>query len=118
MSDFEANYEKILEVLNEVEPKSNFWHPIRLPKLTDKELISISLTSEYMRIDREYQLFRTLPYILLSRIKRSIYNRRRRKFLPFIERIRERLSDRFNEFEDCFIVDSLQALQKLTFKNM
>ncbi len=107
MHNFGANYEKILEVLNQVEPKSNYLYQIRRPKLTDKELVAINLTSEYMGIDSEHQLFRTLPNILLSKIERSVYNRRKRKLFPFIEQIREKLSNRFNKFEDYFIIDSM-----------
>ncbi|MCL6219286.1 IS982 family transposase [Zunongwangia pacifica] len=107
MHNFQTNYDKILKVLNTIEPKSNFLHQIRKPKLTDKELIAINLTSEFMSIDSEYQLFRLLPEKLLAKIERSVYNRRRRRLFDAIELIREQLSNFFNEFEDCFIVDSM-----------
>ncbi len=55
---FKANYDKILDILNENEEKSNFLQQIRLPKLTDKELTTVNLTAEYMGVDSEYQLFR------------------------------------------------------------
>ncbi|MGB1248570.1 MAG: IS982 family transposase, partial [Chitinophagales bacterium] len=61
MHNFEANYDIILEVLNKIEDKSNFLRQIRKPKLSDKELIAINLTAEYMGIDSECQLFRILP---------------------------------------------------------
>ncbi len=48
MHNFKANYDKILDILNEIEEKSNFLQQIRLPKLTDKELIAVNLTAEYM----------------------------------------------------------------------
>jgi hypothetical protein len=51
---------------------------VRQPKLSDKELIALSLTAEYLCIDSEYQLFRMLPFSLKSRIERSVYNRRRK----------------------------------------
>lgn len=107
MHNFQTNYDKILEVLNTVEPKSNFLHQIRKPRLTDKELIAINLTSEFMDVDSEHQLFRLLPDKLSSKIERSVYNRRRRKLFDTIELIRKQLSNFFNEFEDCFIVDSM-----------
>ncbi|SFU56418.1 hypothetical protein SAMN05216480_107142 [Pustulibacterium marinum] len=107
MHNFQTNYDKILEVLNTIEPKSNFLHQIRKPRLTDKELISINLTSEFMSIDSEHQLFRLLPEKLAAKIERSVYNRRRRRLFEAIELIREQLSSFFNEFEDCFIVDSM-----------
>ncbi len=48
MHNFKANYDKILDILNEVEEKYNFLRQIRLSKLTDKELIAVNLTAEYM----------------------------------------------------------------------
>lgn len=107
MHNFKANYEKILEVLNTIESKSNFLFQIRTPKLTDKELIAINLTSEYMSIDSEHQLFRILPSELLGKIERSVYNRRKRKLFSFIEQIRIKLSEAFNEFEDYYLIDSM-----------
>ena len=107
MHNFQANYDKILEILNKFESKDYFLSQIRIPKLSDKELIAINLTSEYMGIDSECQLFRILPSPLNSKIERSVYNRRKRKLFAFQERIRVKLVSVFNEFEDCFIVDSM-----------
>ena len=61
MHNFQANYDKILQVLNSIEPRNSFLTQIRKPKMSDKELISMNLTSEYMGIDSETQLFRILP---------------------------------------------------------
>ncbi len=60
-----------------------------------------------MSVDREHQLFRILPVELLDKIERSVYNRRKRKLFPFIEQIRVKLSDLFNEFEDYYLIDSI-----------
>ena len=67
----------------------------------------MNLTSEYMGIDSERQLFRLLPPSLCERIERSVYNRRKRKLFPFIELIRLRISEEFNRFEDVYVVDSM-----------
>jgi len=108
MHNFTANYEKILEVLKELEFKSeNFLSQIRKPKLTDLQVIAINLTSEYMSIDSEYQLFRILPIEIKTLIDRSVYNRRKRKLFIYLEDIRKRLSDKFNDSEQYFIVDSM-----------
>lgn len=108
MHNFTANYEKILEVLKKLEFKSeNFLTQIRKPKLTDLKVIAINLTSEYMSIDSEYQLFRILPIEIKSLIDRSVYNRRKRKLFIYLEDIRKRLSDKFNDTEQYFIVDSM-----------
>ena len=107
MHNLEANYHKILEVLTILELKSNFLNQYRFPKLSDKELIALNLTSEYLGIDSEYDLFRKLPPTLSSKIERSVYNKRKRKLFPHMESLRAKIAARFNEFENCFIVDSM-----------
>ncbi|TSD99908.1 IS982 family transposase, partial [Aquimarina algiphila] len=74
MHNFQANYDKILKVLKGLDSKMGYLHQIRKPKLRDKELIAIDLTSEYMSIDSECQLFRILPSNLSAKIERSVYN--------------------------------------------
>jgi hypothetical protein len=108
MHNFRANYEKILEVLKGLEFESeNFLSQIRKPRLTDLKVIAINLTSEYMSIDSEYQLFRILPVEITSLIERSVYNRRKRKLFVYMERIRKLLAEKFNSTEKYFVVDSM-----------
>lgn len=107
MNDFKANYDKILEVLKLITKKESFLTQIRTPKLKDIELIAMNLTSEYLSIDSECQLFRVIPENLHSKIERSVYNRRKRKLFSAIEFIRKQLSEKFNVFEKYFIVDSM-----------
>lgn len=107
MHNFQANYDKIFEILNKIEKLNSFIVQIRKPKLSDKELIAINLTAEYMGIDSECQLFRILPSNLKNRIERSVYNRRKRRLFEAHNKIRLKLSNYFNEFEDYFIVDSM-----------
>jgi len=81
MHNFTANYEKILEVLKELELDSeNFLYQIRKPKLTDLRIIAINLTSEYMSIDSEHQLFRILPSKLAT--YRSKCLQQKKGYLP------------------------------------
>ena len=107
MNNFKANYDKILEVLLRVTKREQFLKQKRKPKLTDIELIAMNLTSEYMSIDSECQLFRVIPDDLKSKIERSVYNRRKRKLFFAIEIIRKQLSMEFNAYENYFIVDSM-----------
>jgi hypothetical protein len=107
MNNFSESYEKIFEVLSSFSSKTNFRNQIRTPRLSDLELIALNLTSEYLSIDSELQLFRVLPTHLTDRIERSVYNRRKRALYPELEALREKLSDKFNAFEDYFIVDSM-----------
>lgn len=107
MNNFGSNYDKILEILKSITEKESFLTQIREPKLKDIDLIAMNITSEYMSIDSECQLFRVIPEFLSSKIERSVYNRRKRKLFTAMEFIREKLSQRFNEFEDYYIVDSM-----------
>ncbi len=104
MNNFHANYVKILDILQQVEKKKSFLHQIRQPKLSDIELIAI--TVEYMSIDSEYQLFRVLPVELSMLIERSVYNRRKLRLLFHREQIRKQLAAKIS-FSDYYIADSM-----------
>jgi hypothetical protein len=75
--------------------------------MSDLDVISLSLTAEYMGIDSENHLFRTLPKFFTQKIERTVYNRRRRRLMNFTNQIRMKLFQTFNEFEDCFVVYSM-----------
>jgi len=107
MNNLNANYERILEVLQKISKDQLLAYQRRQPKMSDLELISLNLTAEFMGIDSENDLFRKLPKTISSKIERSVYNRRRRKLVSYIDNIRLKLASRFNEFEDYFIVDSM-----------
>lgn len=107
MHNFQTNYDKILKVLKELDSKMDYLHQIRKPKLRDKELIAIDLTSEYMGIDSECHLFRVLPSFLFNKIERSVYNRRKRKLFSFRELLRKKLAIKLNQSQYCYIVDSM-----------
>lgn len=108
MHNFQANYDKILEVLRENIYSSTFAHQNRKPKLSDIEIVAIDLTAQYMSIDSEHQLFRILKSIGFENIiDRTVYNRRKRRLVNYMEQIRVVISEKFNEFEDYFIIDSM-----------
>jgi len=79
---------QILTLLHSIEPNDNFLNQIRQPKLTDKELLSLSLAAESLGIDSEHFLFKQLPSEVRCRIERSVYNRRVRKLSLKLEEIR------------------------------
>ncbi|MDO6676578.1 IS982 family transposase, partial [Tenacibaculum sp. 1_MG-2023] len=87
MNNLNANYERILKVLQKISKHQLLTYQRRQPKLNDLELISLSLTAEYMGIDSENNLFRQLPDTISSKIERSVYNRRRRKLINHIDNI-------------------------------
>ena len=71
-------------------------------------MISLIILAEFKSIDSEHQLFREIKgFEIEPKIERSVYNRRKRKLFPFIEEIRMKMVDKFNESENYFIVDSM-----------
>src|SRR5690625_4934668 len=107
MNNFIQSYEIILENISKFEIVFDFVQ-IRTPKLGNLEILAINLTAEYMGINSECQLFRAISNTYLSsKIERSVYNRRKRLLFPYIEQLRKKISNEFNEDEDVFIIDSM-----------
>ena len=107
MNNLIQNYEIILKELTKTCRHITTNKQIRLPKMSDLELVALNITAEYISINSELQLFRCISGTGLDeKIERSVYNRRRRKLFPYIEKIRETLSGKFSDFTDVFIVDS------------
>ena len=80
----------------------------RKQKISDLEVVALSLTAEFMSIDSENSLFKEIDKQQIPNlIERSQFNKRRRKLFLFLEEIRTKLASRFLEFEDYFIVDSM-----------
>mgnify|MGYP003424636279 FL=1 len=108
MSNLEASYKLILKELIKISKVENFYFKPIKPKLSDLELISLIILAEFKSIDSECQLFREIKdFDIASKIERSVYNRRKRKLFPFIEEIRLKMVEKFNDFENYFIVDSM-----------
>lgn len=84
----------------------NFLNQIRKPKLSDIELIAIDLTSEFLGIDSERDLFRKLPDDLLSKVERSVYNRRKRRLFYHRDLLRRKVALNIGN-QDYYIVDSM-----------
>lgn len=107
MSNLHSSYTRILDVLHDLEPRGYFLNQIRLPKLTDKQLIALSLAAEALGIDSERYLFKRLPTQLIGKIYRSVYNRRRRKLSPTIELIRRRIATQLGTSDTYHLIDSM-----------
>lgn len=109
MTNIIKNYLRVLEVINSL--NLDLEHQLgagRKPKMTDIEVIALSLTAEYMSIDSENYLFKQINQSEIPNlIERSQYNKRRGKLFLFSELIRTKLASRFLEFENYFIVDSM-----------
>ncbi len=76
--------------------------------MSDLELVSVNITSENLSIDSEYQLFRVVKNTCFeNKIKRSVYNKRKRRLFEHIEMVRKKMISFLNDSENIFIVDSL-----------
>jgi len=107
MSNLQSVYNKVLILLHEIEDKNNFVNQRRKPKLSDKELLALSLAAESLGIDSEHFLFKQLPPEVEGLIERSVYNRRIRRLRFKLEDLRQRMIDKINPDNTLYIVDSM-----------
>ena len=109
MSNIVKNYFRVLEVISSLNCKLvNKSDVGRKQKMSDLEVVALSLTAEFMSIDSENSLFKEIDKQQIPNlIERSQFNKRRRKLFLFLEDVRTKLASRFLEFEDYFIVDSM-----------
>ena len=109
MSNIVKNYLRVLEVISSLNCELIYKSGVgRKQKMSDLEVVALSLTAEFMSIDSENSLFKQLNQAEIPNlIERSQFNKRRRKLFLFSEEIRTKLAREFLEFEDYFIVDSM-----------
>ncbi len=107
MSNLQNHYTAFLSFLHDVEPKDNFLGQKRKPKLSDKELIALSLAAESVGIDSELNLFKQLPSEVKNRIERSVYNKRRRNLIPHYQRIQKVIANLIVPCEEYHLIDSM-----------
>jgi len=109
MSNIVNNYFKILEVISSLNIALNTEiRAGRKLKISDLEVVALSLTSEFMSIDSENSFFNQLQNGQISNlIERSQYNKRKKKLFHFAEEIRQHLYSKFTELENYFVVDSM-----------
>ena len=107
MHNFEEIYERILDVLRNISSEQLQKYQRRCPKMSDLEVVCLSLVGEYLGIDSENDMFRKLPPRFTDLIDRSVFNRRRRKLFLHMEHIRHKLSGKLNADQNLFIVDSM-----------
>ena len=109
MSNIAKNYFRVLEVISSLNCELKFKSGVgRKDKMSDLEVVALSLTSEFMSIDSENSLFKQInTNEIPNLIERSQFNKRRRKLFLFSEEVRTKLASHFVDFEDYFIVDSM-----------
>ena len=109
MSNIVKNYLRVLEVISSLNCELIYKSGVgRKQKMSDLEVVALSLTAEFMSIDSENSLFKQLNQAEIPNlIERSQFNKRRRKLFLFSEEIRTKLAKEFLEFEVYFNVDSM-----------
>ena len=109
MSNIAINYFKILEVLSSLNIEAENRPKVGRPKkMSDLEVIALSLTAEYMSIDSENNLFENIDSSNIENLlERSQFNKRRKTLFKFNEIVRQKLASFFLEFEDCYLIDSM-----------
>ena len=109
MSNIVKNYFRVLEVISSLNYDLTFKSNVgRKQKMSDLEVVALSLTSEFMSTDSENSLFKQINQGgIPNLIERSQFNKRRRKLFLFSEEVRTKLAAAFLNFEDYFIVDSM-----------
>ena len=116
MHNIKDNFDKIIQTIksftiNDFDHLGNIKRRGPKPKFADLEVISLSLTSEYMSIDSENLLFKKIKSCHLkdfpNLIDRSQYNRRKKDLCFYIDKIRKVMAEPFIDIETYMIIDSM-----------
>ncbi len=91
MSNIVKNYFRVLEVISSLRCESKYKSGVgRKEKMSDLEVVALSLTAEFMSIDSENSLFKQINNNQIPNlIDRSQFNKRRRKLFLFTEDVRK-----------------------------
>jgi hypothetical protein len=116
MHNLRSNFDKFFDLTKSVFKDSinssgNLKFYSNKPKMTDCEIIALSLTSESLGIDSENYLWGKLKCDHSSDfpnlIDRSNFNRRRKKLYPYVELLNQTVANEMNLDEDVYLVDSI-----------
>lgn len=116
MHDLKSNFDKVFHTIKSLQlpifdQSGNIPKPRPRSYFSDLEVIALSLTGEYMSLDSENRLFNKIksnyPGAFLAIIGRSRFNRRKMALFEVMEAVRQQLAQRFLDFEDYFIIDSM-----------
>jgi hypothetical protein len=116
MHNLKTNFDKILIITKSffegsLDADGNYYSYSRKPKMSDSEIIALSLLGESIGIDSENYLFGKIRsdhiYDFPNLIDRSRFNRRRKRLGDLIARLNQRISAILNEGENIYLVDSI-----------
>ena len=116
MHNLRTNFDKFFDLTKSIfkeriNSSGNLRFYSNKPKMTDCEIIALSLTSESLGIDSENYLWGKLKCDhsndFPNLIDRSNYNRRRKKLYPYVELLNQTVANEMNLDEDVYLVDSI-----------
>ena len=116
MHDLKTNFDKILGIvkttlMNNLDREGNLQHYPRRPKMTDSEIIALSLCQECLSIDSENWFLAKLKSDYFGFFTQLIhitnYNKRRKRLSLWTQQVNKILSGGLLEDENAFIVDSI-----------
>lgn len=116
MHNLKTNFDKFFQITKSffsqsVDMNDNFQTYIRLPKMSDCQIIALSLTAESTGNDSENYFFGKLKSTYSADfpnlIDRSNFNRRRKRLRSKIADLNQSMADFLNEGENAYIVDSI-----------
>ena len=116
MHNLKTNFDKLYQIVksslsDKLDTQDNLQHYPRLPKMNDCSIIALSICQESLGIDSENYFWGKVKSNISdfpNLIDRSNYNRRRRKLISYLNTLTTLISDKLNENEDVFIVDSMR----------
>ena len=116
MHNLKSNFDKILNITKSfyngsIDADGNYYFYPNKPKMSDCEIITLSLVGETIGIDSENYLFGKIKSDHINDfpnlIHRSRFNRRRRRLGDLIARLNDRISSLLNEGENIYLLDSI-----------
>lgn len=115
MHNLKTNFDKFLDIAksvfkDQINHLGNFKFYPHPPKMTDIEILALSNAAESIGIDSENYLFSKLKVDYLVDfpllIDRTNFNRRRKRLVPYFDKLNKHISSFLNESENVFMVDS------------
>ncbi len=116
MHNLKTNFDKILNITksffkDSLDADDNYYFYPKKPKMSDCEIITLSMPGEALGIDSENYLFGKIKSDHMddfpNLIDRSRFNRRRKRLGDLIAKLNEWIADFLNEGEDTYLVDSI-----------
>ena len=116
MHNLKSNFDKFFNITKSIFSTrinnfNNFFNYPNRPKMSDCEIIALSITGESIGIDSENYFWGKIKSDhsddFPNLIDRSNFNRRRKRLIPFIRELNQTIASKLNEGENVYLVDSI-----------